>query len=121
MSETDGRRSTFEGSEIRNTRGPMSEELEPMTPAEAVEWYLAERESDLSEKSHQNQGYRLKRFLEFCSEHEIEEMNSLTGRDLHRYRTWRSKDIQPVTLQGELKPSGYSSNSVRLSRRSSPV
>jgi len=103
MSEADGRRSTFEGSEVQDRRGPMSENLEPTTPAEAVEWYLAERESDLSEKSHQNQGYRLERFLEFCAEYEIEEMNALTGRDLHRYRTWRSKDIQPVTLQGELQ------------------
>jgi len=30
-------------------------------------------------------------------------MNALTGRDLHRYRTWRSKDIKPVTLHGELQ------------------
>lgn len=81
----------------------MSNELEPTSPAEAVEWYLAERDPELSEKSLQNHRYRLERFLEFCEEFEIEEMNSLTGRDIHRYRVWRSERIKPVTLRGELQ------------------
>jgi site-specific recombinase XerD len=81
----------------------MSDGLEPTTPAEAVEWYLAERDPDLSEKSLQNQRYRLRRFLEFCDEHDIDEMNTLTGRDIHRYRVWRNEDVKPVTLQGELQ------------------
>jgi len=81
----------------------MNEGLEPTSPAEAVEWYLDERTPDLSEKSLQNQRYRLDRFLTFCSEHEIDNMNSLTGRDLHRYRVWRSEDVKPVTLNGELQ------------------
>jgi site-specific recombinase XerD len=80
----------------------MSDGLEPTTPAEAVEWYLEERKSDLSEKSQNNHRYRLEQFVEFCSEHDIENPNTITGRDLHRFRTWRSKDIKPVTLRGEL-------------------
>jgi site-specific recombinase XerD len=81
----------------------MSDGLEPTTPAEAVEWYLAERDPELSEKSLQNQNYRLSQFVEFCEEHAIDDMNTLTGRDIHRYRVWRSEDIKPVTLQGELQ------------------
>lgn len=81
----------------------MSEKLEPTTPAEAVEWYLAERDPELSEKSLQNHRYRLSQFIEFCGEHEIDNLTTLTGRDLHRYRVWRSKSIKTVTLRGELQ------------------
>jgi len=81
----------------------MTDGLEPTTPAEAVEWYLSEREPDLTEKSLQNHEYRLGRFVEFCDEQEIENLNVLTGRDLHRFRVWRSQDIKPVTLRGEMQ------------------
>ncbi|QLD88284.1 site-specific integrase [Natronomonas salina] len=81
----------------------MSDGLEPTTPAEAVEWYLAERDPELSEKSLQNQRYRLDQFLEFCSRHDLDDMNALTGRDIHRYRVWRSKEVKTVTLRGELQ------------------
>ncbi|MFC7155168.1 tyrosine-type recombinase/integrase [Halomarina halobia] len=81
----------------------MSDGLEPTTPAEAVEWYLAERDPELSEKSLQNHRYRLSQFLTFCEAEEIDNLNALTGRDLHRFRVWRSEDIKPVTLRGELQ------------------
>nr|WP_245778439.1 tyrosine-type recombinase/integrase [Halogeometricum rufum] len=72
-------------------------------PAEAVEWYLAEREPELSEKTLQNQRYRLEQFLAFCTEHEMDNMSAITGRDIHRFRVWASEDIQPVTLRGYLQ------------------
>lgn len=103
MSEADGRRSTFPAAARPGDRGQMSENLEPTTPAEAVEWYLSERDPDLTEKSLRNHRYRLDQFIEFCDENEIENLNNLTGRDLHRFRTWRSKDIVPVTLRGEMQ------------------
>ncbi|WP_423744772.1 tyrosine-type recombinase/integrase (plasmid) [Haladaptatus sp. SPP-AMP-3] len=81
----------------------MSDNLEPTTPAEAVEWYLAERDPELSEKSLQNQRYRLDQFLAFCDEREMDDLNSLTGRDLHRFRVWRGEEIKTVTLRGELQ------------------
>ncbi|MFC6723181.1 tyrosine-type recombinase/integrase [Halobium palmae] len=81
----------------------MSDELEPTTPAEAVEWYLAERDPELSEKSLQNQEYRLSQFCTFCDERDIDNLNALTGRNLHRFRVWRSKQVKPVTLRGELQ------------------
>ncbi|WP_436343142.1 tyrosine-type recombinase/integrase [Natronorubrum sp. FCH18a] len=81
----------------------MSDELTPTTPAEAVEWYLAERDPELSEKSKQNQRYRLEQFLAFCSDHELDDMNRLTGRDIHRFRVWASQDIETVTLRGYLQ------------------
>ena len=81
----------------------MNDGLEPTTPAEAVEWYLAERDPELTEKTLQNQRYRLEQFLAFCSDHEIDGMNRLTGRDIHRFRVWASHDIETVTLRGYLQ------------------
>jgi len=78
-------------------------DLEPISPGEAVRMYLNHREPELSEKSLQNHRYRLDSFAEFCAEEEIENMNDLTGRDLHRFRVWRLDDgVSKVTLRGQL-------------------
>lgn len=98
----DDRRTTFEHSAGRVVRG-MSDQLSPTAPAEAVEWYLSHRETELSRSSRQNQRYRLNRFLEWCSENEIEDMTSLRPRMLARYRLHRSEQVKPVTLAGELQ------------------
>ncbi|QLH82795.1 tyrosine-type recombinase/integrase [Halosimplex pelagicum] len=78
-------------------------ELEPIEPSEAVEMYLQNRKPELSEKSVQNHTYRLDKFERWCAEQEIENLNHLTGRDLHRYRNWRARDVATVTLVGELR------------------
>jgi site-specific recombinase XerD len=81
----------------------VSDELEPLAPAEGVEMYLDHRTPDLSEKSVMNHKYRLDTFVEFCREHGIEDLNDLDGRDLHRYRTWRGRQgISAITLRTNL-------------------
>ncbi|MFB6302791.1 MAG: tyrosine-type recombinase/integrase [Haloferacaceae archaeon] len=80
----------------------MTDDLDPLAPSAAVNLYLDHREPDVSEKTLQNQRYRLNRFLEWCEVEGIENMNALSGRDLHRYRTWRSQQVNAVTLRGEL-------------------
>lgn len=77
--------------------------LEPITPAETVNWYENNREPELSEKTLQNQRYRLNSFLEWAEEEGLENMNALTGRDIHRFRTWRAEQVKPVTLAGHLQ------------------
>lgn len=79
------------------------DQLEPIAPAEAVELYFSHREPELSEKTLQNQRYRLNAFLDWCEEQEIENLNSLTGRDLTHFRTWRAEDVNRVTLTGQLQ------------------
>lgn len=77
--------------------------LEPITPAEAVTLYLSHREPELSEKSVMNHRYRLNSFVEWCQTHGIENLNELSGRDLHQFRTWRREQgITKVTLRGQL-------------------
>jgi len=83
----------------------MSEELEPISPAEAKAMYLEARANELSRSSLQSYHYRLKHFVRWCEEVEgIRNLNSLSGRDLQRYKTWRRDDgdLKPVSLDGQL-------------------
>ncbi|WP_181685808.1 tyrosine-type recombinase/integrase [Halorhabdus salina] len=85
-------------------------ELQPLGPQEAVELYLDSRESELSEKSLENQKYRLRSFVEWCKSEDIGNLNDLTGRDLHQFRVWRANGnsdryeaVSTVTLVGILQ------------------
>lgn len=78
------------------------DDLEPLSPERGVEMYIDHRRPDLSEKSLMNHKYRLDTFLEFCEIQDIDNLNDLSGRDLHHYRTWRGGDIAPITLQTHL-------------------
>jgi site-specific recombinase XerD len=87
----------------------VTDDLDPVPPEEAVEWYLDHREPELSEKSLSNQKYRLASFVEWCDEQEIEHMSQITGRDLHHFRVWRRQgkgdhydEVSKITLQGIL-------------------
>jgi integrase len=73
--------------------------LESLTPEDAVEAYLNERESELSESSLRNQRYRLGQFLDRCEEAGLEDMNEMTGRRAYEYKQWRSEGIKPITLK----------------------
>ena len=87
----------------------MTDELEPIDPETAVDLYLDHREPELSEKSLENQRYRLTSFVLWCRSEGIETMSEITGRDLHQFRVWRRKGegenygpVSKVTLRGIL-------------------
>ncbi|WP_345778664.1 tyrosine-type recombinase/integrase [Halobaculum magnesiiphilum] len=65
--------------------------------------YLQSREPEVSVKTLQNHRYRLSHFVAWCREEEIENLNRLTGRMLHQYRTWRAEQVKRVTLVNELR------------------
>jgi integrase len=77
-------------------------ELEELTPNEAVQMYLADKQSDSAEATVRSHRSRLGHFLEWCEENSIENLNTLSGRDLHRYKLWRQEDINKVTLKTQL-------------------
>ena len=81
----------------------MSDELDPMGPAEAIEFYFRQRESELSKSTLENQRYRLNAFLDWCEKEGVTDMNDLTGRDLHSFRVSRQQDVKKVTLNGHLQ------------------
>lgn len=87
----------------------MTDDLDPIAPDTALNLYLDHRGTELSEKSIENQRYRLRSFVQWCEEEEIETMAELTGRDLHEFRVWRQQglgenydEIAKVTLHGIL-------------------
>ncbi|WP_281196128.1 site-specific integrase [Halorubrum sp. F4] len=87
----------------------MSEDLDPITPRDAVRLYLADREMELSEKSLENHRYRLDSWLAFCDDQDIDNMADITGRTVHEYRVWRQNGegdgyeaVSKATLKGNL-------------------
>lgn len=79
-------------------------DLQAMAPADAVELYLQERESELAEKTLQSHEYRLREFVKWCRTNDIENLNDLTGRDLYQFRVDRKEDgdLELVSLEGQL-------------------
>ena len=82
-------------------------ELEHLGPAEAERMFLAQREDEVTEKTHQIYHYRLKPFVRWCDQEDITNLNELSARDLHRYRMWRKEDgdLKTITLKGQLSTS----------------
>ncbi|MEY7852171.1 tyrosine-type recombinase/integrase [Natrarchaeobius sp. A-rgal3] len=87
----------------------MSGGLEPISPLEAVEMYHDAMRDEHAESTRRSAKHRLRAFIQFCDENEIEDLNDLSGRDLYKYRSWRREghgdDREPiklVTLKGQL-------------------
>ena len=66
--------------------------LEPIDAENALELYQSDKKNELSEASLKSHEYRLGHFVRWCDEQEIKNLNTLTGRQLHRYRLWRRED-----------------------------
>lgn len=79
-------------------------ELQRLTPAEARDMYLAQREGDVAEATLQAHNYRLKPFVAWCDQEGITNLNGLTARHLHKYQLFRKKedDLATVTLRTQL-------------------
>jgi hypothetical protein len=63
-----------------------AESLEPITPEDAVEMYLEDRQRDCSAATVKGHRSRLGFFVEWCEAQEIENMNNLSARDLHDFQ-----------------------------------
>jgi len=84
-------------------------ELQPITPTEAVAMYCEDIDGELSPNSVQQKRYQLGTFVDFCEganrengDPRVSDMTELTGRDLTRFKNWRSEDLQKVTLRTNL-------------------
>ena len=82
----------------------MQHELEPIHPVEAKEMYLRERRTDASDATIKAHDYRLGHFIRWCDTKKLDEMNELSGRDLHRYKLWRQDDgdLNQVSLKTQM-------------------
>jgi integrase len=79
-------------------------ELEPIAPDAAVELYLEDRRSELSEASLHDHRSRLGHFIRWCAQRDITDLNGLSGRDLHRFRLWRRSegDLAPISEKTQM-------------------
>jgi len=82
----------------------MTIELEPISPEDAVELYLAERETEVAAATLQSHRSRLRYFLQWCENQEITNLNTLSGRDLQGYRLWRRDDgnLEPASKKTQM-------------------
>jgi len=86
----------------------MSTKLKPIGPSEALELYLEDCSGSLSPNTIQQKRYQLGHFVEWCAgadngdESRVENLNELSGRDLTRFKNWRSDGIGNVTLRTNL-------------------
>lgn len=76
---------------------PPKTELEPIAPDEAVQMYVDDRSRDLRESSMRTHRSALRFFKKWCDNEEIENLNELTGRELHEFRIWRRDDAPTKT------------------------
>lgn len=78
--------------------------LEPLGPETAVELFLEDKSMHCAEATIQNHRYRMKHFLSWCGERDIQNLNTLSGRDIQNYRLWLSqKDtLSPITIKNNL-------------------
>lgn len=70
----------------------MTDQLEPIEPEQALEMYLRERETEVAEATLYSHKSRLGHFVRWCGNKDIDNLNEITGRDLHEYRLWRRNE-----------------------------
>ena len=80
----------------------MSDDLQPLSPREGMDRFLAHRESGVSESTYRNNQTTLEQFVAWCSDNEIDNLNDLTGRDLSQFVAYRRSKVKPITLQKNL-------------------
>jgi len=75
-----------------------------LTPENAVERYLKEREPEVSESTYYNYKYLLDRFANWCELNNIEYINNLDGFDIHDFKLFRRNEdeISDLTLHKNL-------------------
>lgn len=67
----------------------MSDDLEAISPEDAVQLYLEARRDDAADWTLTSHKSRLRPFVEWCETEGIDNLNDLTGRNLYDYRVWR--------------------------------
>ncbi len=88
----------------------MSGNLQPLDPERTLKLYLDARRDEITEQTLRGHRNRLRAFVAWCEEEEIENLNELAGRDLYAYRVWRregnfrdsGEELALITLRGNL-------------------
>ena len=80
------------------------DDLEPIDPSTARELFLDHKATDCTQATVRNHRYRTKYLIKWCAQEGIENLNDLTGRDIQRFRLWRTNefDLQATTLRNQM-------------------
>ncbi|WP_205596752.1 tyrosine-type recombinase/integrase [Halostella salina] len=88
--------------------GSVTDDLEPITPEAALEYYLDDRRYDLADSTYRSHEARLRSFIEWLEDQGIHNMNDVDLRTLHSYRVYKREDngeddpCNAVTMQGQM-------------------
>ena len=77
-------------------------ELEPTTPAEALNLYLEDKAGECQEATVRSHRSRLGFFVDWCGEQGIDNLNDLSARDIHEFRVWRREDLNVVSEKTQM-------------------
>lgn len=81
----------------------MTDELEPIVPADAVEMWLDHQGSTLADATIQSYDYRLETFVDWCDRKGIDNLNDISSMDVFRYESdRRSEDLTISTLNNQI-------------------
>lgn len=81
----------------------MSDDLEPMSPSDALDLWLDRLESTRADETIKSYRYRMERFVEWCEEQGIDNLNRLTSRDVFQYDSERrGEGLAVATLNTQL-------------------
>lgn len=75
--------------------------LEPIDPSTAQRLYLDHKATQCSETTVRSHRYRTNYFVDWCAGNGIDNMNDLSGRNIHQFRLWRKTewDLNAVSMQ----------------------
>src|SRR6056297_2930800 len=78
--------------------------LDPISPQDALDWYLEHREDDLRTATLRKYESALSIFVDWTDEAGIDDMNDVKGRQLMQFKTWRKQEagLATVSLNGNL-------------------
>lgn len=78
--------------------------LEPIDPSTAQQLYLEHKANEASENTVRTHRYRTNHFVRWCGEENIDNLNDLTGRDIHKFRLWRKEvgELNTVSLHSQM-------------------
>ena len=82
-----------------------TDDLEPIEPREAYDWYLDDRKPELTDSTFYAHTSRLGHFVRWCETvADIDNLNVRTGRSVQRYKTWRRNegDLNTVSVRTQL-------------------
>ncbi len=77
--------------------------LEPISPREAVQQYLADRKPEVTQSTLYEHKCRLNRFLEWCDGEALDNMNSMTRRKAQAYKRHRIEEVAATTVEHEMR------------------